>query len=67
MINVTCDAMMNVTCDAGYVCVLLGAAELPEASGSSPAKKRRVDASNGKEGNTVRQTIFVLALCGRPR
>ena len=39
---------------AMFVC-LLGAAELPDASGSSPAaKKRRVDASSSKTGNTVR-------------
>ena len=59
----------NVTCDTydSYVCVLLGAAELPKASGSSPAKKRRVDASTSKAGNTGRQIIFVLAVCGSPR
>ena len=33
---------------------LLGTAELPDASGSSPAaKKRRVDASSSRAGNTA--------------
>ena len=41
---------MNITC---YVCVLLGAAELLDASGSTPVKKRRVDASNSKAGNVA--------------
>ena len=46
---------MNSTSPASYVCVLLGAVELPEASGV--VKKRRVDASNGKGGNTVKQIM----------
>ena len=46
---------MNSTSPASYVCVLLGAVELPEASGV--VKKRRVDASNGKAGNTVKQIM----------
>ena len=40
---------------ANSVCVLLGAVELPEASGV--VKKRRLDASNSKAGNTVKQII----------
>ena len=57
--------MLNITRDAGYVCVLLGAAELPNTSGSTPAKKRRVDASTSKAGNTVRHTLPELYIGAR--
>ena len=44
---------------ASYVCVLLGTTEIPDASGSSPAaKKRKVDASNSETGNAVRVPCF---------